>query len=96
MYMVCTLFADCSIDVHAALSCGPILTPPPAQQTIHQCIKVRDLLARELWTSAEIVGGLALARSRALGSHAESLQLYGDALMGLGECRRALVRLDIC
>lgn len=56
--------------------------------------QVRDLLVRELFPSAEILGGLALARSRAHGpdSHAESLELYGDALMGLGERRRALVR----
>lgn len=75
---------------------------------------MRDLLAGELFVSAEILGGLVLARSRAhspdgsgnasasssskqpgpaaLGSHADSLELCGDALMGLGESRRALVR----
>lgn len=79
----------------------------------HPC-QLRDLLAAELFESAEILGGLVLSRSRAhspdgsgpnsastsqrqapppsLGSHAESLELYGDALMGRGESRRALVR----
>lgn len=112
---------------HTLLPCArpsqSIQTPPTPNSTprMHPC-QVRDLLAAELFGSAEILGGLVLARSRAhspdgfgphsassigssssshqrqqappsLGSHAESVELYGDALMGRGEIRRALVRL---
>lgn len=62
--------------------------------------QVRDFLAQDLFVSAELMCGLVLCRSRSLASrnggesatHTESLELYGDALFGKNEFKRALVR----
>jgi len=58
--------------------------------------KTREFLSKELYLSAEKVGGLLLCCSRndlpnvGEGSHAVSLELYGDALFGKKEYLRSL------
>ncbi|KAH8055488.1 hypothetical protein JL721_10217 [Aureococcus anophagefferens] len=46
---------------------------------------MKHLLAEELWSSAEILGSLLLSSSRG----EQGLELYGDALFGKGEYKRA-------
>ena len=54
--------------------------------------ELRGLLKDEMWSSAEILGSLLLSRSREdgeSGEKGEALALYGDALFGKGEYKRA-------
>lgn len=60
---------------------------------------VELLLREKLYHSAEIIGGILLSRAtmpcqrgqRDLGLHAEALSMFGDALKGRGEHKRATV-----
>ena len=57
----------------------------PAPDTEDLFAQMKHLLAEELWSSAEILGSLLLSSSRG----EQGLELYGDALFGKGEYKRA-------